>query len=55
MPFYNAASLDAANETTVPLDTADLFSGSGRYPAKLGAVCEPALIAATSCAFCSPL
>ena len=32
MPFYNAANLDAANETTVPLDTAGLFSGAGRYP-----------------------
>ena len=38
MGFYNAASLDAANETTVPLDTAALFSGAGRYPPKIGAV-----------------
>ena len=38
MAFYNAASLNAANQTTPPLDTAKLFSGSGRYPAKLGAV-----------------
>ena len=38
MPFYNAASLNANNQTTVPLDTAKLFSGAGRYPVKIGAV-----------------
>ena len=38
MGFYNAASLDAANETTEPLDTGKLYSGAGRYPPKMGAV-----------------
>ena len=38
MAFINAASLNAANETTDPFDTAGLFSGAGRYPPKMGAV-----------------